>query len=323
MTEQNEYQNETQFTQDTSSTPGAVPEADPTLQQLGALEQSGTATPADFNAVRERAAFETHVQTSGEPIPPNFRDAGAWFDSLKESQKQFTQSRQEIADLKKGYAETNAANPNYDPNAGAAPVQPASEITGDEMLRIEEPVAGEEEAPAGLTDEVWDAWGMEIAVKGDLTEETRASIKEMGFTDRMIEEFTGAHRVKLQNAYSAATKVVGSKDKLDTIFKWAASNLSKEEQNQINVGLAGPAYEITLRGLADMYSTNNVSKKANEPSRTQGVEPSSVAYDSTVGYANKREFYADRNNPRFTTDPSYRQAVEGRMLRTDFNKLNA
>lgn len=325
MTEQNtDYQQETIYSADTSTTPGAIPEVNQAAEQMAQVAASDTALPEDANALRERAAFETYVQNSGEAIPSNFKDAGAWFDSLKEAQKQYTQGQQEIANLKKQYAATNAANPNYNPEA---PVQEeaVAQPTGDQQLRIpnkaEEAVA--EASGNNMTQEDWDRWGMEVAIKGDLTPETREEIKSKGFTDKMLDDLLSAQQAKMREAYSEATSVVGGKEKLDAIFEWAAKNLSEAEQAQINVGLSGPAYEITLRGLANTFEKANQSKRTNEPAPTPGLEQSSVAYDSSVGYKTKREFYADRNNPRFTTDQRFRQAVESRMLNTDFNNLPA
>tara|TARA_R100000152_G_C6773477_1_gene200814 strand:- start:1123 stop:2103 length:981 start_codon:yes stop_codon:yes gene_type:complete len=319
-----DYQQETTYSAENSTTPGAMPQADPTAEQMAQIAASQTAMPEDANAVRERAAFETYVQNSGDQIPPNFKDAGAWFDSLKEAQKKYTQGQQEIAELKRTYAENNTQNPNYVPQQEAPapePVQP----TGEEQLRIPsvEEAAPEQPTNKEISQEDWDKWGMEVAIKGDLTPETRAEIKQYGFTDKMVNDLLTAQQAKMREAYSDATAVVGGKEKLDSIFDWAAKNLSKEEQAQINVGLSGPAYEITLRGLADTFEKANQSKRTNEPAPTPGLEQSSVAYDSSVGYKTKREFYADRNNPRFTTDQRFRQAVESRMLNTDFNNLPA
>lgn len=327
MTEQNEYQQEELFNAETSTTPGAVAETNPTIAELQETMASNTSTPDDANALRERAAFETYVQNSGDKIPSNFQDAGAWFDSLKEAQKQYTQGQQEIAALKKEYATTNATNPNYDPNPStpesAESVEPMQPV-GKEELRIPEidTTPQEPTSSPAISQEDWDRWGMEVAIKGALTNETREEIKGKGFTDKMVDDLLAAQQAKMREAYSSATSVVGGKERLDTIFAWAAKSLSKEEQAQINVGLSGPAYEITLRGLANTYDMASTSKRTKEPTQTPGIEPSSVAYDGTVGYKTKREFYADRNNPRFTTDNRFRQAVEGRMIKTDFNNLH-
>ena len=53
----------------------------------------------------EKKAFLTHVKDQGKDIPANFKTADAWFNSLFEAQKNYTQARQEIAELKTQYNE--------------------------------------------------------------------------------------------------------------------------------------------------------------------------------------------------------------------------
>tara|TARA_Y100001973_G_C5187366_1_gene328720 strand:+ start:494 stop:1471 length:978 start_codon:yes stop_codon:yes gene_type:complete len=320
-----EYQQEQQFNAENSATPGAVAPADTTAEQMQQAASDPTSDWESVQRLQERQAFETYVQNSGDKIPENFKDAGAWFDSLKEAQANYTRGQQEMAELKKQYSETNAANPNY---KEPTPEQPAPvEDTGpNPELRIPNPEEAspvqEEAASVGITEDKWQEWGMEIAAKGDLSDETKNEIRQAGFTDRMIDDFLGAQKARMREAYGDASKVVGGKENLDKIFNWAANNLSYEEQVQINVGLSSPAYEVTLRGLNEMYKNNaNQTAKANEPktmANRQNVADTQTGYTE---YKTKREFYADRNNPRFNTDQAFRQAVEERMMRTDFNKL--
>jgi programmed cell death protein 5 len=60
---------------------------------------------------------------------------------------------------------------------------------------------------------------------------------------------------------SGQGKITGqiSDDQLKQIFDWAEGNLSSEEQQQINIGLASPSYEVTLRGLASMYDQRSAT----------------------------------------------------------------
>ena len=79
MTEQNmNYQN----------MPGAT-QSQERLQQME--ENNITTTDQEMSQQRERVMFEKHVQENGETIPSNFKNAGDWFDSLKEAQKNYTQ----------------------------------------------------------------------------------------------------------------------------------------------------------------------------------------------------------------------------------------
>ena len=50
-------------------------------------EQSLTSTAEDAILSREKAAFDAYVRNQGMTVPENFKDAGAWFESLKTAQK--------------------------------------------------------------------------------------------------------------------------------------------------------------------------------------------------------------------------------------------
>ena len=310
-----------------SQTPYANPAANPAMDNLQAAEQSVTATADEVNAAAERVAFERYVQDQGQTIPENFQDAGAWFDSLKEAQKQYTQARQEIADLKGQYSEQGTINPGYQEDTTNAVETPQTNVepTGTEELRLslEEPKeAPVPEAPT-FSDTDWDKWGYEMNTTGQLSEETVAEIKaKTNFSDRMISDYMSGQKAKMREAYGKASNIVGSQDKLGDIMKWAESSMSPEERLNINAGLASPGYEVVLRGLAAQYDHAMAQKPtANEPAPMPNRQPVAETQVSTPAYTTQREFKADRNNPRYRTDPKFREAVEARMMRTDWNNL--
>ena len=73
-----------------------------------------------------------------------------------------------------------------------------------------------------------------------------------------------------------------------------------------------------------MYNERSATAvKGREPAMTPNLTQVAVTDTGFVGYKTKREFTADRNNPRFKLEPQYRQAVEQRMMRTNFNTLPA
>ena len=176
---------------------------------------------------------------------------------------------------------------------------------------------------SGVSEEDWREWGLEVAVNGDISDDTRNQIKaKTGFTDLIIDDFLAGQKAKSKEAYADAAQVVGGRQQLDNMFKWAAENLSPEEQVQVNVGLSGPAYEVTLMGLNQKYSSAlKTDVKSAEPRPMSGRQNVADTQTGHVEYKTKREFYADRDNPRFKTDRNFREAVEQRMMRTDFNNL--
>jgi hypothetical protein len=310
-----------------SQTPYANPEANPAMDNLQAAEQSVTATADEVNAAKERVAFERYVQDQGQEIPANFEDAGAWFDSLKHAQGQYTQARQEIAELKSQYSEQGTVNPGYEENTTpVAEPEESAEPTGMEELRLsltDEQEEAPQEAQPAFSDEDWDKWGYEMNTTGQLSEQTVAEIKaKTNFSDRMINDFVTGQKAKMREAFTKASNIVGGNDRLGEIMKWAESSMSPEERLNINAGLASPGYEVVLRGLDAQYSHAMSQKpKANEPSPMPNRQPVAETQVSTPAYTTQREFKADRSNPRYRTDPKFREAVEARMMRTDWNNL--
>lgn len=288
-------------------------------------EQSPTASEQDIVTARERAAFETYVKSQGVAVPENFKDIGSWFDSLKNAQKAYTQSRQEISDLKKKY-EKSGDNPNFKaPTEDPKPEAKQDEVIAIDKLQIPKQPEKKEEAPVDfvVTQDDWKSWTVEFATKGELSPETKEQIKQKTkLPDYVIDDYMTGQKAKLEVAYKKAADLIGGNDQLNKVFTWASKNLSQAEQDGINAALATPNWEIALLGLSTKYekATGNSPKKA-EPQQQGKKVPVSAAQVPASAYKTKREFQAERNNPRFSNDPKYRAAVEKRMLMTDFTKL--
>tara|TARA_R100000458_G_C8239525_1_gene218982 strand:+ start:51 stop:938 length:888 start_codon:yes stop_codon:yes gene_type:complete len=281
-----------------------------------------TPSPEAVQEARERQAFETHVHTSGEPIPENFESAGAWFDSLKEAQKQYTRGQQEIAELRKQYAEQGAPEPPPTTEATPEPMR-ATEDTPE--LRIDSSKKSESEIVEEikrLDQETYAMWSAELSSTGTFSEETRRDIKNVtGITDSMLNDYEAGQKARLRESFVKAAGVVGGQKRLDEIIEWASNTLSPDEQKTINLGLSSSSYEVTLRGLNAMYEASVTNQKAQEPAQPQNLAAMSASETGILPYKNKREFSAERNDPRFNMEPKFRQQVEARMSLTDWNHL--
>jgi len=275
----------------------------------------------------EKKAFKTYVENTGQPIPENFKDAESWFSSLKEAQANYTKGQQEIATLREQYAEHGSA-PAPTEEAPAEPVTEAAPlITSDSPeLRVQKQVQEEasavEAANIGVDQETYDAWAMEMAATGEISTETRESIKtKTGFSEKMIDDYVTGQKARLRENFAKASNVVGGKEKLQQIFDWASTSLSQDDQQMVNIGLASPSYEVTLRGLSSMYEQAVTSQKAAEPTKNPNLAAVPASETGVRPYSTKREFTAERNDPKFMMEPKYRQLVEQRMSMTDWNHL--
>tara|TARA_Y100001963_G_C6760668_1_gene439309 strand:+ start:918 stop:1817 length:900 start_codon:yes stop_codon:yes gene_type:complete len=285
------------------------------------MEQSPTSQEEAIDN-RERAMFTTHVESSGEQIPANFKDAGAWFDSLKEAQKKMTKTSQENAELKR-QLETPVA-------ADAAPPEPPAETEAPitDELRIPakqetKPTETEElKKPEHISPDTYEAWYAEFAVNGEFSSQTKEDIKKQtGFTDRMLDDYTKGQKARLRESYDKAADSVGGNEKLAKIFRWASDTMSQDELQAINLGLASNTYEVTLKGLAAMYDAATIKKREAEPTKNPNLAQVAASQAGIVPYATQREFKSERNNPEFELNPKYREMVQARMSMTDWNKL--
>lgn len=307
------------------------PEAPSTADvQIKQAEQSPTSSKEDMISARERKAFEIYVKNQGLEIPKNFKDTNAWFDSLKNAQKEYTKARQEIAELKKTYEKDGTNNPAYVEETAseeATPVVEEAKVNIPEELRIpeikKEEVVNKEPVKQVITEEDWSKWSMEVALSNDLSKDTIEEIKEKtGFTDRIISDYVEGQRAKSREAFGKAAEVVGGKDRLANIFAWAAKTMTPQQQADINASLASPSWDVALLGLQVKYdkATANSAKGKEMPANKKQVNVSSTK-QALQPYKTKREFYADRGNPRYNSDAKFRQAVEQRILMTDITRL--
>jgi hypothetical protein len=280
------------------------------------VEQSSEpVTPEQANLARERAAFETYVKDQGAKVPENFNDTGAWFDSLKEAQGQYTQARQEIAQLKEQYAKTGEIGERQ-PQQSEQPVQ-QSEPDPNRELRITEKV----EPPPPSMQESWTDWQSELATTGDFTPETRNQIKSaMNVDDNVVDTFIAGQKALRKEAYDNAATVVGGQDNLNTILDWAAKGLDPAERDELNSVLATPAYKTALMGLQARYTQEMANKpKQQEPAQVANRENAAQTSDAAMpikAFETREQMNHAMSDPRYRTDPEYRAEVEARLIKT-------
>ena len=273
----------------------------------------------------ERAAFKRYVQEMGEKIPPNFKSAEDWFNSLKSAQSEYTKSRQEIADLKKQYNETAVTNPNYDPKAQEQPEQGAEPVVEDvsnipEELSISKPKDPEY---GSVSQQDWQRWGAEIDKSGDLSEATKKEVaKRLNADPLVVEQMVRGRQAMQKQAFDESAKVVGGSDNLKRIFKWAGENLSADEIEAMNRGLQTPAGNSILLGLQARYQQAQPATQASQPEpsvKTPNAVPAgqvSRPGPEAQAFMSEAEMKAALSDPRYRTDSAFRQAVEQRMVIT-------
>ncbi len=273
---------------------------------------------------QERAAFTRFVKEMGEKIPSNFKSAEDWFNSLKNAQKEYTKTRQEVAELKKKYNETSVSNPNYDPQAQEQPKQeePVLEDVSNmpDELSISKPRDPEY---GGITQQDWTRWGNEIDKRGDLSEATKKEVaKRLNADPIVVEQMVRGRQAMQKQAFEESAKVVGGADNLKRILKWAGENLPPTEIEAMNRALQTPASASVLYGLQARYQQAQPATQASQPEpkvSTPGAVPAGQVSKPGIeaqAFTSEMEMKAAISDPRYRTDSAFRQAVERRILIT-------
>lgn len=274
--------------------------------------QQPIVNPEDANLAREKAAFETYVKDQGMQVPDNFENTESWFNSLKEAQGQYTQARQEIADLKRQYAETGEIPERPVKQQETAP---AVETPSSGELRIEK----KEEPPAPSMNEQWATWQQELALNGDFSDTTRGQIKTaMNVDDAVVDTFIAGQKALRKEAYDSAATVVGDQQTLDTVLAWAGESLNDQERNELNLMLSGPSYKTALLGLKARYEQDMANRPKNqEPSRIRSDNVADAQEAPVIEpFRSRQEMNVAMNDPRYRSDPAYRQETELRIIQT-------
>ena len=213
-------------------------------------------------------------------------------------------------------------------NATPEPVQEVAEeapVDVVEELRIpDEPEPEPEpEAPKELiSNDEMQGYIQEIMAKGDISDQNKAELQSRGIPESLISSMVEGHRARMQQQFQAAGEIVGGQDRLQKIFNWAANNLTPDQRQGVNQGLAGPSSDATLLGLAAMYDKAEASApKKQEPREAPRYSSNPTAAATVTGFTTKAEYYAASADPRMTTDPKFRAEVEQRMVRTDWSTL--
>lgn len=273
---------------------------------------------------QERAAFTRFVKEMGEKIPSNFKSAEDWFNSLKNAQKEYTKTRQEVAELKKKYNETSVSNPNYDPQAQEQPKQeePVLEDVSNmpDELSISKPRDPEY---GGITQQDWTRWGNEIDKRGDLSEATKKEVaKRLNADPIVVEQMVRGRQAMQKQAFEESAKVVGGADNLKRILKWAGENLPPTEIEAMNRALQTPASASVLYGLQARYQQAQPATQVSQPEpkvSTPGAVPAGQVPKPGIeaqAFTSEVEMKAAISDPRYRTDSAFRQAVERRILIT-------
>lgn len=167
----------------------------------------------------------------------------------------------------------------------------------------------DKKAPADLKELfAGDTFARELTADGRLSDGTIKLLEDAGIPRALVDRMV---TLELANAKAESDKLeaslhtaAGSKQDFDDLIAWGKKNLDATQQTYFDEQLNGPfaAEAIALlkqrRGAVPKDPTLHVADTTN---------------GSTVGFKSEQEMVAAMSDPRYQTDPAYRQKVASQL----------
>lgn len=279
-------------------------------------------TPESGPNAPEPAAPNTPAERP-EWLPENFATPEDMAKSYQEAQAALTQSRQELARLK---GETPPAPdsenpPNPDPNdpPNDPPNQDGDEKPDDDPATDPSDAAKKVADAAGVD---LDPYQSEYDSTGDVSDESRDAIAEslkgvLGEKSReIVDQFIESQKVVHENDRNLFREEAGgSQEHLDTLLAWGTENLPDEEYAVFSRQFESRdrhSILFAIRGLRAQYEAAN-GRIPNNVTASAGAVPS-----NTAPFNSAAEMTTAMRDPRYKTDPAYREKVAARLAASKF-----
>ena len=152
---------------------------------------------------------------------------------------------------------------------------------------------------------------------GGLAEEHYAQLEQAGFNREVVDQFLGQQNQAVdlsQDQVNTIKESVGGEETYQEMISWAANNLSDEYiqgfDNLVESG-NGPAIQMAVAGLQQLFEAN----MGKEGTMLQGKAPT----QGGSVFRSQAELVAAMADPRYDTDPAYRQDVVDKLERSNVN----
>ncbi len=185
-------------------------------------------------------------------------------------------------------------------------VQVQSETPPPEVASVE--AAQEELEKRGIN---FDKLSQEFAKKGKLSDQAYKQLEKAGISRDLTNQFIQGQAAVATQMQSEAFGLVGGQDQYTEMVTWAADNLPDAAISTFNRAVNSGNKEtvhMAIQGLSAQYRSANGS----EPTLVRGTTNTKAGgvFESAA------QLTAAMRDPRYSTDPAYRQEVAVKLQRS-------
>ena len=152
----------------------------------------------------------------------------------------------------------------------------------------------------------------EFAENGSLSEDSYNKLNESGLSKELVDSYIEGQVALADQSVSEIQNSVGGEQQYKSIIEWATDNLSDSEISTFNKNIEQGTIDeakFSIKALESRYKLAN------------GVEPNLVQGDKVGAGASTfrsvQQVVEAMNDPRYETDPAYRDEVARRMKNSD------
>jgi len=258
----------------------------------------------NINTHEEQTESQEHVEAmiqKGEELEarnnPNQEERPDW---LPEKFKNVEQMAEAYSHLEKklGSGESEAEAPTEE-----APQQEAPEVdaTASDVKQAVE--------NAGVN---FDSLQAEYDENGQLSEDAYNKLSEAGFPQDLVNSWIAGQEALAKDYQTSVYNIVGGEQAYSDMVSWAGENLSENEVAAYDRAVSSGDIEmvkLAVSGLQTKYQAN----EGTDPSLIEGQSSNS----SGGVYSSWSEVTSAMRDPRYKSDPAYRQSVTNKLARSN------
>lgn len=244
----------------------------------------------------EKVEFKPEASPAEAPVeaPQETPERPEWLPEKFKSPEDLAHAYAELEKHLGAHKETPQEPPKEPP---ASPVPESSEVK-------------EELSQRGLD---YDALNKEFLETGELSQDTYKSLEDAGIPKSMVDSYIEGQKAVADAFVTEVYSLVGGQQTYSDMIQWAAQNLPPAEVEAFDrtVTSGDPAMvKLVTQALHQRYTASE--------GRSPGKQVFGGSPSGGQGYRSRSEMTSAMKDPRYKSDPAYRQDVINKVAVSSF-----
>lgn len=159
----------------------------------------------------------------------------------------------------------------------------------------------------------FEAMTNEVLARGELSEASRERLAGLGIPEGVIQQYVENAKSESTKIQAAIYETAGGEEQYKAVRDWCKQNLSQAERDflQQQASLSTDHAKLSVQTMLARYEAANgkISNLVDAGSNPKG---------DGAGFANVHEMKQAMKDPRYRTDPNYRESVIRRVDASNF-----